>query len=110
MLSGSCRVEVVDPGCRGLGRPWRMLGRSSGSPVAGRGAAVGRQSAAGGGGTGCCCGSTGGAAAAAAAGTVEHFATKDAAAEWLRQYPVRGQQVLVKGSRGMALETLVELL
>ncbi len=28
----------------------------------------------------------------------------------LHQHPVRGQQVLVKGSRGMALETLVELL
>ena len=39
-----------------------------------------------------------------------YFATKAAAAEWLRQHPVRGQQVLVKGSRGMALETLVELL
>jgi UDP-N-acetylmuramoyl-tripeptide--D-alanyl-D-alanine ligase len=39
-----------------------------------------------------------------------YFATKAEAAEWLRQHPVRGQLVLVKGSRGMALETLVELL
>ena len=39
-----------------------------------------------------------------------HFATKAEAAEWLRANPVRGRQVLVKGSRGMALETLVELL
>ena len=50
------------------------------------------------------------AAAARAAATARHFATKAEAAAWLRQHPVRGQQVLVKGSRGMALETLVELL
>ena len=50
------------------------------------------------------------AAAAAEAPTALHFSTKADAAEWLRQHPVRGQQVLVKGSRGMALETLVELL
>ena len=50
------------------------------------------------------------AAAAAAAPNVQHFFTKAEAADWLRQHPVRGQQVLVKGSRGMALETLVELL
>ena len=43
-------------------------------------------------------------------GSVRHFTTKAEAADWLRQHPVRGQQVLVKGSRGMALETLVELL
>jgi len=41
---------------------------------------------------------------------IQHFKTKAEAADWLRQNPVRGQQVLVKGSRGMALETLVELL
>ncbi len=40
----------------------------------------------------------------------QHFATKAEAAAWLAQHPVRHQQVLVKGSRGMALETLVELL
>ncbi|MBD2768520.1 UDP-N-acetylmuramoyl-tripeptide--D-alanyl-D-alanine ligase [Hymenobacter sp. BT664] len=50
------------------------------------------------------------AAAASAADHIQYFATKAEAAEWLRQHPVRGQQVLVKGSRGMALETLVELL
>ena len=32
----------------------------------------------------------------------QHFATKAEAAEWLRQHPLRGRQVLVKGSRGMA--------
>ena len=48
--------------------------------------------------------------AAAVAGPNQHFATKAEAAEWLREHPVRGRQVLVKGSRGMALETLVELL
>jgi UDP-N-acetylmuramoyl-tripeptide--D-alanyl-D-alanine ligase len=50
------------------------------------------------------------AGAASAAGHLQHFATKAEAADWLRQHPVRGQQVLVKGSRGMALETLVALL
>ena len=50
------------------------------------------------------------AGAATAASHFRHFTTKAEAAEWLRQHPVRGQQVLVKGSRGMALETLVELL
>ncbi|WP_210518351.1 UDP-N-acetylmuramoyl-tripeptide--D-alanyl-D-alanine ligase [Hymenobacter terricola] len=50
------------------------------------------------------------AGAAAAATTIQHFTTKAEAAEWLRQHPVRSRQVLVKGSRGMALETLVELL
>ena len=50
------------------------------------------------------------AGAATAALHFQHFVTKTEAAEWLRQHPVRGQQVLVKGSRGMALETLVELL
>ena len=50
------------------------------------------------------------ARAATVAGYFQHFLTKAEAAEWLRANPVRGQQVLVKGSRGMALETLVELL
>ena len=50
------------------------------------------------------------ALAAAEAPGAQHFATKTAAADWLRANPMRGQQVLVKGSRGMALETLVELL
>ena len=48
--------------------------------------------------------------AAALAPTARHFTTKAAAADWLRQHPVQGHQILVKGSRGMALETLVELL
>jgi UDP-N-acetylmuramoyl-tripeptide--D-alanyl-D-alanine ligase len=39
-----------------------------------------------------------------------YFPTKAEAAEWLRQHAPQGQQVLVKGSRGMAMETLVELL
>src|SRR6476469_1106777 len=38
------------------------------------------------------------AAAAAQAPTARHFTTKAEAAEWLRAHPVRGQQVLVKGS------------
>ena len=50
------------------------------------------------------------AGAAALAASARHFATKADAADWLRANPVRGRQVLVKGSRGMALETLVELL
>lgn len=50
------------------------------------------------------------AAAAAVSPAFRHFATKPEAVEWLRQHPPRGQQVLLKGSRGMGLETLVELL
>jgi len=49
-------------------------------------------------------------AEAASQGTFQHFPTKEEAATWLRQHPIANQQVLVKGSRGMALETLVELL
>ena len=48
--------------------------------------------------------------AAEVANHFQHFTTKAEAAEWLRTHPVRDRQVLVKGSRGMALETLVELL
>ncbi|KUG08132.1 UDP-N-acetylmuramoyl-tripeptide--D-alanyl-D-alanine ligase [Solirubrum puertoriconensis] len=40
----------------------------------------------------------------------QHFATKAEAADWLRQYPLAERQILVKGSRGMGLETLMELL
>ncbi len=50
------------------------------------------------------------AAAAAVCPAARHFATKADAAAWLGQHPVSHQQILVKGSRGMALETLVELL
>ena len=39
-----------------------------------------------------------------------HFATKAAAAEWLAHHPVAGHLVLLKGSRGMGLETLLPLL
>ncbi|UPL48682.1 UDP-N-acetylmuramoyl-tripeptide--D-alanyl-D-alanine ligase [Hymenobacter sublimis] len=38
-----------------------------------------------------------------------HFATKPEAAAWLQAHPQRGRQLLIKGSRGMGLETLVEL-
>ena len=48
-------------------------------------------------------------AAAAVNPAFRHFSTKSAAAEWLRQHPPQGQQLLIKGSRGMALETLMEL-
>jgi UDP-N-acetylmuramoyl-tripeptide--D-alanyl-D-alanine ligase len=40
----------------------------------------------------------------------KHFSTKAEAAEWLRQQPLSNRQILVKGSRGMGLETLMELL
>ncbi|OON67739.1 UDP-N-acetylmuramoyl-tripeptide--D-alanyl-D-alanine ligase [Hymenobacter sp. CRA2] len=39
-----------------------------------------------------------------------HFATKAQAAHWLREHPLAGRLILVKGSRGMGLETLMELL
>ena len=48
--------------------------------------------------------------AAGLAAHIQHFATKAAAATWLTENPLRNRQVLIKGSRGMALETLVELL
>lgn len=50
------------------------------------------------------------AAAAALSPAFRHFPTKLTAAEWLQQHPPRGQQVLLKGSRGMGLETLTGLL
>lgn len=50
------------------------------------------------------------AAAAAAYPPARHFADKAAAAEWLAQHPVHQQLVLLKGSRGMGLETLLPLL
>ena len=49
-------------------------------------------------------------ATAAACPAARHFGTKAQAADWLARHPVRHHQILVKGSRGMALETLVELL
>ena len=39
-----------------------------------------------------------------------HFPTKPEAVGWLRANPLQNRQVLVKGSRGMGLETLLELL
>ncbi|NVO83492.1 UDP-N-acetylmuramoyl-tripeptide--D-alanyl-D-alanine ligase [Hymenobacter terrestris] len=50
------------------------------------------------------------AQAAALDSSMLHFATKPEAAAWLRANPLANRQVLVKGSRGMGLETLVELL
>lgn len=41
--------------------------------------------------------------------TARHFFTKPEAAAWLQTHPLRGCQVLIKGSRGMGLETLLEL-
>lgn len=40
----------------------------------------------------------------------QYFLTKAEAAAWLRENPLTGRLILVKGSRGMGLETLVELL
>jgi UDP-N-acetylmuramoyl-tripeptide--D-alanyl-D-alanine ligase len=49
-------------------------------------------------------------AAAAAHPAAHYFADKAAAAEWLAHHPLAGQLVLLKGSRGMGLETLLPLL
>jgi len=49
-------------------------------------------------------------AAAQAHPAAHHFADKPAAAAWLAQHPLAGQLVLLKGSRGMGLETLLPLL
>jgi len=40
----------------------------------------------------------------------QHFPTKAEAAAWLAQHPLADQLVLLKGSRGMGLETLLPLL
>ncbi|MBC7447938.1 MAG: UDP-N-acetylmuramoyl-tripeptide--D-alanyl-D-alanine ligase [Hymenobacteraceae bacterium] len=50
------------------------------------------------------------AAAAEVCSVARHFGTKAEAAAWLTAHPVRGRRVLLKGSRGIGLETLVELL
>ena len=39
----------------------------------------------------------------------KHFPTKAEAADWLKQQPLQNQLILIKGSRGMGLETLLEL-
>jgi UDP-N-acetylmuramoyl-tripeptide--D-alanyl-D-alanine ligase len=49
-------------------------------------------------------------AAAQAHPAARHFATKAEAAEWLAHHPLAGQLVLLKGSRGMGLESLLPLL
>ena len=49
-------------------------------------------------------------AAAAAHPAAHYFADKAAAAAWLAQHPPQGQLVLLKGSRGMGLESLLPLL
>jgi UDP-N-acetylmuramoyl-tripeptide--D-alanyl-D-alanine ligase len=48
--------------------------------------------------------------AAAVSDAFHYFPTKAEAATWLQKSPPAGCQILVKGSRGMGLETLVELL
>ena len=48
--------------------------------------------------------------AAQAQPAAQHFADKTAAAVWLAGHPVASQLVLLKGSRGMGLETLLPLL
>lgn len=49
-------------------------------------------------------------AAAAANPAARHFGAKPEAAAWLAAHPPRGRRILLKGSRGIGLETLVELL
>lgn len=49
-------------------------------------------------------------AAAETQPAAHHFTDKAAAAEWLAQHPPQGQLFLLKGSRGMGLETLLPLL
>lgn len=39
-----------------------------------------------------------------------HFGERDKAMEYLKQHPPVGKTILIKGSRGMKLETLIELL
>ncbi|MBC8082880.1 MAG: UDP-N-acetylmuramoyl-tripeptide--D-alanyl-D-alanine ligase, partial [Hymenobacter sp.] len=43
-------------------------------------------------------------------GNSHHFATKPEAAAWLQTQGLQGRQILIKGSRGMGLETLLELI
>ncbi len=40
----------------------------------------------------------------------KHFENVDEAAEWLKENPLKGNRVLIKGSRGMQLEKLVDYL
>ena len=48
--------------------------------------------------------------AAATNRAARYFPTKPAAVAWLQSHPLRSRQILIKGSRGMGLETLLELL
>ena len=48
--------------------------------------------------------------AAAAKTGFHHFETKQELQQWLQEHPVTESAVLVKGSRGMGLETLLEVL
>ncbi|MFD2785071.1 UDP-N-acetylmuramoyl-tripeptide--D-alanyl-D-alanine ligase [Hymenobacter rubripertinctus] len=48
--------------------------------------------------------------AAATDSSLLHFLTKSEAGSWLRENPLRNRQILIKGSRGMGLESLLELL
>ncbi|OUJ75760.1 UDP-N-acetylmuramoyl-tripeptide--D-alanyl-D-alanine ligase [Hymenobacter crusticola] len=48
--------------------------------------------------------------AAEASSAFHYFPTKGEATAWLQQQQLQGRQVLIKGSRGMGLETLTELL
>lgn len=48
--------------------------------------------------------------AAAAHSAAHYFATKPEAVAWLQANPLHNRQILIKGSRGMGLETLLELL
>ena len=47
--------------------------------------------------------------AAAVDSSFHYFATKPEAAAWLQQQALQGRQILIKGSRGMGLESLLEL-
>jgi len=49
-------------------------------------------------------------AAAGECPQAHHAGTKAEAAAWLMANPPQGRRILLKGSRGMGLETLVELL
>ena len=48
--------------------------------------------------------------AAAAKADFLHFETKAELQQWLQEHPGKGSYILVKGSRGMGLETLLEVL
>ncbi|WBA40742.1 UDP-N-acetylmuramoyl-tripeptide--D-alanyl-D-alanine ligase [Hymenobacter canadensis] len=49
------------------------------------------------------------ARAAAVDPSFRYFASKPEAASWLQQQPLQGRQILIKGSRGMGLESLLKM-